>query len=299
MYLKKSLYTGYIHYFCTVMNADIKTVNFKTLPIEIEVKDLRFAKELPKLLGQPHKATFYQVVWLTEGEAIFRIDFRESVIKANEILIISSGQVCEFDVKSDYSGKLILFTGSFFTITEIDSDFLYTSEILNPISLNKTVRICPQLAENLIRLLDKELKQPMDDFQIGIAQSYLRIILLEAERQLTASYPPLMKTVGRKFYNAVEQYFRENRNTEYYVKLLGVNEKTLSKEVKVLTGKTPKVYIDSRTILEAKRLLSYSNLSVKEIGYELGFDEPTNFNKYFRKHTNITPAEFRHSMTRR
>ncbi len=87
----------------------------------------------------------------------------------------------------------------------------------------------------------------------------------------------------------------KNKNTTYYVNLLGINEKILSKEVKALTGKTPKVYIDSRTILEAKRLLSYSSLSIKEIGYNLGFDEPTNFNKFFRKHTAQTPAQFRNS----
>ena len=79
------------------MNADIRTFEFKALPIEIEVKDLRFAKELPKLLGQPHKATFYQIIWITDGEAIFRIDFRDITIQSNEILIISAGQVCEFD----------------------------------------------------------------------------------------------------------------------------------------------------------------------------------------------------------
>lgn len=277
------------------MDTNIKTFNFKALPIEIEVKDLRFVKELPMLLGKPHKAAFYQAIWLTEGMAAYRIDFREVAVKANEILIISSGQVCEFDTKSEYSGKMILFTSSFFTITELDSNFLHTSEILNPVNLNKTVPICPQLAGSLITLLDEELRQPADAFQTGIAQNYLRIILLEAERQLTSSYSSVISNIGRRFYNAVERHFRENRNTDYYVNLLGINEKTLSKEVKILTGKTPKVYIDSRTILEAKRLLSYSNLSVKEIGYELGFDEPTNFNKYFRKHTGTTPAQFRDS----
>jgi len=97
-----------------------------------------------------------------------------------------------------------------------------------------------------------------------------------------------VNTTGRKFYNAVEQHFKENRNTEFYVNLLGVNEKVLSKEMKNLTGNTPKIYIDSRIILEAKRLLSYSDLSVKEIGYELGFDEPTNFNKGTSKNPQKT-----------
>jgi AraC-like DNA-binding protein len=277
------------------MEDNIRTFDFKTLPIEIEVKDLQFTKELPKLLGQPHKANFYQIVWLTEGHATHRIDFREITIKANELLIISSGQVCEFDTISDYTGKMILFTSSFFTITELDANFLYTSEILNPVNLNKTVPACPQLAGSIIALLDEELNKPGDDFQTGIAQSYLRILLLEAERQHSATYPPVINNVGQKFYNAVEEHFRENRSTEYYVALLGTNEKTLSKEVKALTGGTPKVYINSRIILETKRLLAYSGLSVKEIGHELGFDEPTNFNKYFRKHTGITPAQFRDS----
>ncbi len=277
------------------MNADIRTFEFKALPIGIEVKDLRFAKELPKLLGQPHKATFYQIIWVTEGKATFRIDFREITIHSNEILIISAGQVCEFDIKSDYSGKIILFTSSFFTVTELDSNFLHTSEILNPVSLNKTVSICPQVVGNLTSLLDEELKHPVDKFQTGIAQSYLRVILLETERQLATSSASVTNNIGRKFYNAVELHFKENRNTEFYVNLLGINEKILSKEVKALTGNTPKIYIDSRTILEAKRLLSYSSPSIKEVGYELGFDEPTNFNKYFRKHTGVTPAQFRDS----
>lgn len=278
------------------MDNKIKTVNFKTSPIEIEVKDLKFAKEFPRLLGSPHKATFNQIVWIKKGEAKFHIDFREITIKEEEILIISSGQVCQFDVRSDYEGKLILFTSAFFAISEVDSNFLYTSEILNPVSLNKTIPVCPILMDNLMLLLEEELKRPYSLSKTVIAQSLLRVILFESERQLTTSYVPVSNNTTRRFNNAVEQYFRENRNTEFYINLLGVNEKILSKEVKCMTGKTPKVYIDSRIVLEAKRLLSYSALSVKEIGFELGFDEPTNFNKYFRKHTSMTPVEFRDLM---
>ena len=277
---------------------NFKIFDFKSLPIEIEVKNLSFVKELPKVVGRPHKAKFYQIVWISEGKAIFRIDFREIPVQSNEILVISSGQVCEFDTKSDYSGKIILFTGSFFAVTEFDSNFLYTSEILNHTSFNKPVSICPQLVGNLFALLDEELQHPMDDFQPQIAQNFLRIILLEAERQHTTLFSPATHNVGRKFYNKVEQHFKENKNVDFYLNLLGINGKTLSKEMKSLTGNTPKTYIDARTILEAKRLLAYSELSVKEIGYELGFDEPTNFNKFFRRHTAITPVKFRESAKR-
>ncbi|MDR2085013.1 MAG: AraC family transcriptional regulator [Bacteroidales bacterium] len=275
------------------MKENIRTFDFKPLPIDIELKDLSFVKELPKLLGKAHKANFYQLIWITEGKADFYIDFRKITIRTNDFLIISAGQVCEFDTKSDYSGKMILFTSSFFTVNELDSNFLFTSEILNPINLNKTVSINSDFMRNIILLLNNELREITDNFQIGIAQSYLRIILLEAERQLSKSYPPITNNLARRFFNSVEQNFKEEHNAEFYIKLLNVNEKQLSKEVKFFTGKTPKLYIDSRIILEAMRLLSYSNLSVKEIGFELGFDEATNFNKYFRKHTGISPGKLR------
>ncbi|MCD8262163.1 MAG: helix-turn-helix domain-containing protein [Bacteroides sp.] len=100
-------------------------------------------------------------------------------------------------------------------------------------------------------------------------------------------------TLGRRFSDEVERHFRESRNTGFYVQLLGVGEKVLAREVKALTGKTPKMYIDSRVILEAKRLLAHGNGSIKAISIELGFEEPTNFNKYFRKHTTLTPVKFR------
>lgn len=278
------------------MLSTIRTFDFKSLPIGIEIKDLSFIKEQSRLLGHPHKTNFYQIQWLTGGSATHRIDFREIHIEANELLIITSGQVCEFDTVADYTGKAILFTGSFFSITETDTNFLHISEIFNPVNLNKTIHLCPQLAGNLITLLEEELKMPADDFQTTIAQNYLRIILLEAERLHNASHCPVVNSAARRFYNAVEQHFHENRNTEYYIGLLGLNEKVLSKEVKALTGKTPKTYIDNRIILEAKRLLSYSDVSVKEICFSLGFDEPTNFNKFFRKHTGTTPMHFRESV---
>jgi AraC family transcriptional regulator, transcriptional activator of pobA len=60
-------------------------------------------------------------------------------------------------------------------------------------------------------------------------------------------------------------------------------------------GKSPKVIISERVLLEIKRLLVHTNQSIKEIGFDLGFNEPTNFIKYFRQQTGQTPSEFRDS----
>ncbi|MEN9701160.1 MAG: hypothetical protein RIR55_475, partial [Bacteroidota bacterium] len=75
--------------------------------------------------------------------------------------------------------------------------------------------------------------------------------------------------------------------------MMAVSEKKLNKSTLKVLGKSPKVLIDERVVLEAKRLLAHTTSSIKEIGFELGFDEPTNFIKYFRKHVASTPIDFR------
>ena len=76
-------------------------------------------------------------------------------------------------------------------------------------------------------------------------------------------------------------------------KKINVSEKRLNQATSKVLDKSPKELIDDRILLESKRLLVHGNKSIKEIGFELGFEEPTNFIKYFRKHIGKTPMEFR------
>ncbi len=282
------------------MSTGIKEYGFKPgLPIEVEVKPLSDVGKAPWLFRGPSKATFYQIIWITEGSAVFDIDFRQVNAKAGELFIISVNQVYGFDLTGGYDGKMILFTNTFFSQSDIDGSFLHTSEVLNPNNLNRIIRLDNEKLASIVDIMENELRLPTDQFQPYIAHSLLRTILLEAERIITSSESPMFQkresTVGRRFCDEVEKHFRYNRKSEYYQDILAVTEKLLAKEVRQLTGKTPKNYIDARIILEAKRLLSYSDSTVKEISIELGFDEPTNFNKFFRKHTGISPVLFRKS----
>ena len=75
--------------------------------------------------------------------------------------------------------------------------------------------------------------------------------------------------------------------------MLSVSTKHLNGIVKEFTLNTAKHFIDNFVILEAKRAIVSSNYSLKEIGYIVGFDEVTNFTKFFKKHTGITPKQFK------
>jgi len=76
-----------------------------------------------------------------------------------------------------------------------------------------------------------------------------------------------------------------------------VSLRTLSNLTSQQLNKTPSLIIQERIILEAKRLLLYSNLNVAQVAYQLGFDDPSYFVKYFKKHTKISPSEFRKSVS--
>ena len=274
----------------------IKTYNFKQLPLEIEIKDLSFIKRSPQLLGKPHQTSFYQLIWLTNGSMTLKVDFREITIHKHHLLLLSCGQVCQFDISSDYTGYLILFTPLFFAESETDTYFLYTSEILNPLSPNQAIPVDKTAMDPLIASLKKELDNTQDSFQSYIARNYLRIILFTMERQCLSHYKLQAGQNIRSFINAVELHYQEQRTVAFYARLLHTSEKSLTALTQQTIAKTPKQYIDSRIILEAKRHLAYSEKSVKEIGFILGFDEPTNFNKYFKKHTNHTPLQFKASL---
>src|SRR5690606_3766796 len=98
------------------------------------------------------------------------------------------------------------------------------------------------------------------------------------------------------FRDILEYQYKEQKQVGYFAKQLSVTEKRLNQATKSVLGKTPKQVVDDRVMLEAKRLLAHTTESIKEIGYSLGFEEPTNFIKYFRKHHNCTPVEFREQL---
>lgn len=95
------------------------------------------------------------------------------------------------------------------------------------------------------------------------------------------------------FRDTLEKYFSTTRRVHDYCIRLSVPYRKLSQMTKLYVGKTPKQFIDERVVLEGKRLLMHTNMSIKEISYTLGFDEPTNMTKFFKAYTNCRPSDFR------
>jgi AraC-like DNA-binding protein len=99
----------------------------------------------------------------------------------------------------------------------------------------------------------------------------------------------------KQFIKLVSENYTRQRQVLFYADHLCMSPKYLSKLVKDVSGKSAPEWIDSYVLLEAKHLLKYSNMSIKEIVFRLNFSNQTVFYKYFKAHTGMTPTDYRNS----
>lgn len=288
------------------MTTDIKKYDFKTgLPQEFEIVDLSDLYTKSKhILTHLHRAGFYHVIWFQDCNVTHWVDFVPIKIKTNSLLFLNKDVVHRFDSKEEVKGKVLLFTDSFFCKTESDSKFLRHSILFNDLLDVAPVDIKNQSVQfdALLKLMLDESQTSNDEFQASILQKLLHNFLLFAERvRRKQGFTKLKKNADLDyvilFKDLLEENFKKQKQVNYYAKQIIISEKRLNQATTKVLGKSPKQIIDDRVLLEAKRILAHTNESIKEIAYTLGFEEPTNFIKYFKKNSTITPTEFREQNT--
>lgn len=282
---------------------DIKLYTFKNKALPgFEIVRLRdFFATRKKVLTQFHRANFYHILWFQEGTPTHHVDFEAIPLPENSMLFLNSNVVHKFDDKTPFDGIGILFTDDFFGVTESDLTFLKRSVLFNHLYSVSHCFVTPISTElsDLTHLMERALEGNNDIYQVSLLQKYLSCFLLLAERTernhdrfgALKKSPELDCVVA--FKDLLEKNYKQKKQVSHYVSDLHTTEKRLAAATSKILGKSPKQMIDARVILEARRLLSYTNHSVKEVGFSLGFDEPTNFIKFFRKHTQQTPLAFK------
>ncbi|UZT99379.1 helix-turn-helix transcriptional regulator [Chryseobacterium fluminis] len=251
-----------------------------------------------------HRTDFFIVQVITSGRSSHMVDFNEITVEKGDVLFIVPGQIHAFRKGIDYDGWLVAFPKDFFYQSSHDHYFLDNANIFN--NLHQITRLNlpgdeldPILA--LILKISDELKSRHDTFQRQILHNYLSNLLLFSERKFIQDHTDETKSIlltqeGKlvtEFKKQINKYFRNQTTVKYYAGMLLVSERTLQKATMATLGKSPKELINEQIILESKRLLVHELMTVKEIGYFLGFDEPSNFTKFFKKQTGISPSQFK------
>ncbi len=289
------------------MPTDVIKYNFKSgLTYEFEVLDVaNLYKDHKEILTEPHRTNFYHIIWFQEGTGTHLVDFKPIRIKSNSVLFVNKNKVQRFDLEGNYKAKVLLFTDSFFCKSDADIKFLKETILFNDLFDNSQVQLEKKETQfvDLFKMMTVELEKKTDDFQHPILKNLLHNFLLLSERQKRKQgFTEIKKGADLDytllFKDLLEIHFRKTKQVSYFAREINVTEKRLNNATSKILGITPKEMIDERILLEAKRLLSHTDNTIKEVGFELGFEEPTNFIKYFRKHCNCTPVEFRENYSK-
>ncbi|WP_010134759.1 AraC family transcriptional regulator [Ochrovirga pacifica] len=245
-----------------------------------------------------HKIDFFALLLVTNGFGTHTIDLKTHQLKQGSIVKISKGQVHAFQKKPTYKGYLILFTEEFlfryFSPSSIQLiAHLYNYHIAPAINSDK------KLNHVFITQLQEEIRYKTHYAYKNIIASILEIYLLKLERKNPHQHltPKNTKDYSTflQFKNLVETKCHQTRNVKDYAKNLQLSTKRLNEVVKKATLNTAKIFIDNYVILEIKREIASTNKSLKEISFAMGFDEVTNFTKFFKKKTGHTPKSFKNS----
>lgn len=284
------------------MEEIIKKYHFKDgLNHEFEILDLATILRTKKdMMTIPHRAQFYHIVWIEKGEGTHYVDFKPINIENNSIIFVPQNGINTFDPNGQYEGKAILFTDGFFCKNKEDNQYLHSSILFSDLYDVGIIKFDPHLPDlsAIFNSMQTEFLREPDTAQFQILHNLMHVFLLKAERELKKQGFEELKPSANLDYlllfkDQLEQNFRTEKSVKKYAAEVCISEKQLHKATTTLLAKTPKQIIDERVLLEAKRLLVHGNQSIKEIAYELGYEEPTNFVKYFKKRTNTTPSEFR------
>jgi AraC family transcriptional activator of pobA len=257
---------------------------------------------------RPHIHSYYQIIWFKSGEGKHFVDFREYGVLENSMFFIAKNQVHYFDQHTHYQGVLVHFNEIFLIQNSNETDFFLKSNIFNSpyqqpsCCVGNTIE---NILEEYIQQISRELESTQAFGKEELLRGYLKSFLIQIQRRkndleqnenniLVAPNEKRVQLV--KFVNLIDENYNKGFTISEYANLLYISSRTLSDLTKDALNKTPLQMVQERIILEAQRLLIHSDLNINQIGYRLGFDDPSYFVKYFKKHTHTSPSDFRKSI---
>ncbi|KAA3649699.1 MAG: AraC family transcriptional regulator [Bacteroidetes bacterium] len=251
-------------------------------------------------IDEPHRHNFYTVLVIKKAVGQHKIDFNTYKLSNRQIFFVAPGQVHQVIESEKSFGYAMTFSNQFLIENYIPISFIESLNLFHnygqspPLLPNKAqFDKIEDFAQHIFMLFNSDAN--MKSLSIG---SFLKLLLIECNNICSINPIELdVDTTGdnliRSFKNAVNNNYKKEHSATFYANELFISPDHLNRTFKARIGKTAKEYIQARIITEAKRLLYFTELSNKEIAYELGFNEPANFSAFFKKNTQLSPSEFK------
>ncbi len=286
------------------------------LPI-FKIKDFEYGSEIKSLdfnlgplnklmstLPYPHRHDCFQIVWVEHGTGYHIIDSVKYDVKPRTLFFMSPGQIHDFVLSQDTTGCSINFSPEFFALQLQNKNALHEIPIYDLKHSVQAVYLDDGQASSVLETLNAIDEEYYSD-QIGwqeVIRCHLFILLMKASRVAVPGFDaaPASRNLllTRRFKTLLEEQFISIQDVSEYARLLRVNERTLNEAVRQSSGFTVAKIIRERVMLEAKRLLLHSEISIAAVAEQLTFEDPAYFSRCFKKHTGRSPIEFRQGLAR-
>lgn len=249
---------------------------------------------------QPHRHGFYEFLYIRSGKGEHEIDGVTYELKAHTFHIISKGQVHQFLFAKDIEGYLIRFQDNILPAVLSNKEGYYYN-ILHQISQHHDLMV-KEVDRPLVHLL---LARMLQEFEIQSAKIldlsliqhllYPLLILMHRSSTFLIEQQDFQQNQYTQFTNLLEEEYKHYHFLDFYAQEMGLTKRQLSTICQEKTGKTAKQLVNERIITEAKRLLKYTSLSLKEISDRLGFKNLAYFCRRFKKGTGKTPTQYKNN----
>jgi AraC-like DNA-binding protein len=252
-----------------------------------------------KNLVSPHRHSFFQVLFFTNGKGKHTIDFESYKVCPGQIYFMAPGQVHAWDFDSSIEGYLVNFTETFFSSVFINpnyvADFPFFSGVPGDYVLKVPVKIREEILA-IFRLLEAECHHSREYKYDYIRCKLMEIFVLISRNLVNDKVGRLNRNnylILRNFQKLIELHYTSKKLPREYAELLFITPNHLNALCKSSLGKSSGEFIRNRILLESKRLLVNSDLSVTQIANHLNFDDNSYFVKFFKKYVGVIPDDFR------
>jgi len=245
----------------------------------------------------------FSLIWVTSGNGKLKADFVEYDFGANSLFAFSPYQPYMFATDTSLKGIAIYFHPEFFCIYKHHKEVSSNGVLYNNIYQPPFVAVDDNSAATF-KMLCEQIKTEMQKPELAqyeLLVSYLKIFLITMARLKTQQQPVAAASIKdnkepfilQKLKDAIEANFKTKHSPSDYAELLYITPKALAKITKSHFNKTLSSLINERIIIEAKRELYLTNKTIKEIAWELGYEDEYYFSRFFKVNANVSPQLYR------
>lgn len=251
------------------------------------------------------RLNYYSLIWIQKGSGKVKVDFSEYNFEENHLLSLAPYQPFMLSSNEETAGIVINFHPDFFCIIKHHQEVACNGVLFNNIYQPPYISI-DDVTNSTFEMILEKMKTEMQNPALApyeLLVSYLKIFLITASRLKKEQHPEVFPEVSDKepfilqnLKNFIEIHFKTKHSASDYADLLNITPKALAKITKNHFNKTLTNLIAERIIIEAKRELYLTNKPVKEIAFELGYDDEHYFSRFFKTNADISPQMYRNTV---